>query len=58
MASAPDHGEDMFDRFLSTRGHEAATWDRDHNKKQCPECGGIHADDATDCSVCGWKPGP
>ena len=54
MASASD--EDVFDRFLERRGHETeATWDREYNKKQCPECGGLHDLSATRCSVCGWR---
>ena len=54
MASASD--EDLFDRFLAQRGHDvASTWDRSYNKKQCPECGGLHELDATRCGVCGWS---
>jgi hypothetical protein len=57
MASAPDGG-DMFDAFLAQRGHEtdAAEWEENYNKKQCPECGGVHDADASECSVCGWEP--
>lgn len=56
MASAPS-SDDMFDEFLSRRGHETAQgWERSYNKKQCPECGGLHELSATDCSVCGWNP--
>ncbi|MFB6300451.1 MAG: HVO_0416 family zinc finger protein [Halobacteriales archaeon] len=53
MASAGN--EDMFDRFLEQRGHDTPeTWDRSYNKKQCPECGGLHDLSASECSVCGW----
>ncbi|MFB6149351.1 MAG: HVO_0416 family zinc finger protein [Halobacteriales archaeon] len=53
MASAGN--QDMFDRFLEQRGHETPeTWDRNYNKKQCPECGGLHDLSASECSVCGW----
>jgi len=53
MASAsPD---DLFDRFLARRGHDVEqSWDRSYNKKQCPECGGLHDLTADSCSVCGW----
>jgi len=56
MATAND---DVFDEFLSGRGHETeiATWEQNYNKKQCPECGGLHETTATECSVCGWSPG-
>ncbi len=58
MASAPSDDE-MFDQFLSERGHETEPvgWDHSYNKKQCPECGGLHDASATECSVCGWVPG-
>jgi len=57
MASAPS-SDDMFDEFLSDRGHdvEEAGWEENYNKKQCPDCGGLHDSAATDCSVCGWSP--
>ncbi|SDJ55582.1 hypothetical protein SAMN05216226_10538 [Halovenus aranensis] len=57
MASAQTD-DDMFDEFLAQRGHEtgAAGWEESYNKKQCPDCGGLHASDATECSVCGWSP--
>jgi len=56
MASAPSG--DMFDEFLSQRGHEieAASWEDSYNKKQCPECGGLHDNDAVECTICGWSP--
>jgi rubredoxin len=56
MASAPS--DDMFDQFLSDRGHETETvgWDESYNKLQCPECGGLHDTAAAECSVCGWSP--
>lgn len=52
------HNDDLIDRFLAHRGHETGTvgWDMDFNKKQCPECGGLHHPSATECSVCGWHP--
>lgn len=54
MASAPD--EDIFDQFLAQRGHDVSqSWDRSYNKKQCPECGGLHELGATACAVCGWR---
>jgi hypothetical protein len=58
MASAPDSGDDLFDEFLARRGHDVETvhWERDHNKKRCPECGGLHDLEATRCSVCDWTP--
>ena len=59
MATAPeDAGDDCFDQFLAQRGHEVERkrWERNYNKKQCPECGGLHESDATQCSVCGWTP--
>jgi hypothetical protein len=56
--SEPGEDDDLFDDFLESRGHEVGTreWDEDHNKKQCPDCGGIHDDDATECGSCGWEP--
>lgn len=50
--------ENLFDAFLSQRGHqtEATGWDQNYNKKQCPECGGLHNSSASECSVCGWMP--
>ena len=58
MASAPDSGgDDLFDNFLARRGHdtEAVTWERDYNKKRCPECGGLHELTAAHCTVCHWN---
>lgn len=57
MASAPS-GDDIFDEFLSQRGHETESvgWEENYNKKQCPDCGGLHDGGATRCSVCGWSP--
>ena len=57
MASAPS-SDDVLDEFLAQRGHDVgeAGWDRSYNKKQCPECGGLHEAGATACSVCGWAP--
>ncbi|WP_224332943.1 HVO_0416 family zinc finger protein [Haloprofundus halobius] len=56
MASAPS--DDVFDQFLADRGHETEPqrWDRSYNKKQCPDCGALHDDDAVTCTVCGWDP--
>ena len=58
MASAPDGAEDVFDQFLTDRGHPTETvgWDQDGLKKQCPECSGLHDSAATACTVCGWAP--
>ena len=59
MASAPslDATDGAFERFLEDQGHDPTEeWGRDHNKKQCPECGGLHELAATACSVCGWQP--
>lgn len=58
MASAPRTDDELFDQFLETNGHEmsAPRWERSYNKKQCPECGGIHDEAATRCTVCGWTP--
>lgn len=58
MASAPDAGDDVFDQFLETRGHdtESVGWERSYNKLQCPECMALHDDAATECEVCGWMP--
>lgn len=60
MASAPSDVDDdeLFDRFLADNGHETepVRWERSYNKKQCPDCGGLHDESATRCSVCGWTP--
>ena len=60
MASSPGAEDDLFDEFLSKRGHETESerWDQSYSKKQCPDCGGLHEDSATECSVCGWQPTP
>jgi len=56
MATAPS-SDDMFDEFLSQRGHEVEDgWEENYNKKQCPDCGGLHESTASECSVCGWTP--
>lgn len=57
MASAPSDDE-MYDEFLSMRGHDVddVDWEESYNKKQCPECGGLHETGAVECSVCGWEP--
>ena len=58
MATTERSTDDLFDEFLEDRGHETepATWDESYNKKQCPDCGGLHESPATECSVCGWRP--
>ncbi|SFS45814.1 hypothetical protein SAMN04488556_0898 [Halostagnicola kamekurae] len=58
MATSPSGADDVFDQFLAERGHDVtdAGWERTYNKKQCPECGGVHDTAATDCTVCGWSP--
>ena len=60
MATAPDGdgSSDLVDQCLARRGHEVARvgWERDYNKKQCPECRGLHDMSAHECSVCGWRP--
>jgi acetone carboxylase gamma subunit len=57
MASAQNTDE-LLDDFLTQRGHDvdAQGWEDNYNKKQCPDCGGLHDTDATACSVCGWSP--
>ena len=56
MASAPN--DDIYDDFLEQRGHdvERVGWERNYNKKQCPDCGGLHESGASECTVCGWTP--
>ncbi len=59
MASSPNGaGDEVFDQFLADRGHsvEPTGWERDYNKKQCPDCGGLHDESAAACTVCGWDP--
>lgn len=58
MATAPTGDDDLFDEFLSDRGHETEVvgWKQDYNKKKCPECSGLHDTSATECTVCGWRP--
>jgi hypothetical protein len=59
MATAPDPDDgDVIDDFLSRRGHDTGgvDWQRSHNKKQCPDCGGLHELSASQCSVCDWTP--
>jgi hypothetical protein len=57
MATSND---ELFDEFLADRGHETETdsrsWERDYNKKRCPDCSGLHGLDAASCTVCGWQP--
>ncbi len=54
-ASTPDD-DSLLDEFLEDRGHETQTWEESYNKKQCPECGGLHDGNARTCTVCGWSP--
>ncbi|MEZ3114482.1 HVO_0416 family zinc finger protein [Halobaculum sp. MBLA0147] len=58
MATAPSTDDDLFDEFLSTTGHDTGPteWEESYNKKQCPDCGGVHDTAAAECSVCGWRP--
>lgn len=56
MSSASTPDDSLLDDFLEQNGHETATWERSYNKKQCPDCGGLHDVTATDCAVCGWAP--
>lgn len=57
MATAPEPADDMVEQFLSARGHDVPeTWDHSANKKQCPDCRGLHDPGAARCSVCGWQP--
>jgi transposase len=56
MATADTSDDAVLDQFLENNGHSTAAWDRSYNKKQCPECGGIHDVNAMTCSVCGWSP--
>jgi len=55
MSSARD-SDAVLDEFLESRGHDTVGWERSYNKLQCPECGGLHATEATECTVCGWSP--
>jgi rubredoxin len=57
MATAPDPDDAVFDEFLASNGHEPKqTWNQSYNKKQCPDCGGLHDESAAECAVCGWRP--
>jgi hypothetical protein len=58
MASAPDTGDDVFDKFLENRGHETEPggWERENNKLQRPECRVLQDESATECKCCGWTP--
>lgn len=56
MSSAQTSDDSLLDEFLEDRGHDTRTWDESYNKKQCPECGGLHDVDARTCTVCGWGP--
>jgi len=42
VSARPD--DDLFDEFLTQRGHETEVveWDDNYNKKQCPDCGALH----------------
>lgn len=49
--------EDIFDRFLNSNGHtKSESWEKDYNKKKCPECFALHNKDAIECNVCEWNP--
>ncbi|MFB6082592.1 MAG: HVO_0416 family zinc finger protein [Halanaeroarchaeum sp.] len=56
MATADTSDDAVLDQFIEDRSDGPAVWDRSYNKKQCPECGGLHDVDAMTCSVCGWSP--
>jgi len=56
MSSAPQTTDSVLDDFLEQNGHDVEEWDRSYNKKQCPDCGGLHGTDALECDVCGWSP--
>ncbi len=56
MGSGDTDTEALMDSFLESRGHDTSTWEQDYNKKQCPDCGGIHTTNASKCTVCGWEP--
>jgi len=58
MGATPTGADDVFDQFLTDRGHETEPvgWEQNRRKKQCPDCGGLHDDAATSCTVCGWTP--
>ncbi|MFW6437043.1 MAG: HVO_0416 family zinc finger protein [Halococcoides sp.] len=51
--SAPD-ASDPIDDFLASR--DPTGWETSYNKKQCPDCGALHGETASRCSVCGWAP--
>jgi len=51
--SAPE-ASNPIDDFLASR--DPTAWETSYNKKQCPDCGGLHGDTASRCSVCGWAP--
>lgn len=57
MATASS-SDDLMDQFLAQRGHDVEDkgWNREYNKKQCPDCGGLHDTAAAECTVCGWSP--
>ena len=57
MATAPNPTDEIVDEFLAARGHESSQkWEQNANKKQCPECHGLHDMGAMQCSVCDWQP--
>ena len=58
MSKAQSTDDELFDEFLASNGHETAPagWDESYNKKQCPDCGGLTDQTATECPVCGWQP--
>ena len=59
MAAEPsEYDDELFDQFLSDRGHETTPvrWDQSYNKLQCPECGALHPEGTARCDVCDWRP--
>lgn len=40
------------DKMIEASG---GSWEKDRNKKKCPECSSLHQMDAHKCSVCGWE---
>jgi acetone carboxylase gamma subunit len=55
MATSSD-SDALMDEFLDHGTEAPETWDRSYNKLQCPDCGGLHEEDAVTCGVCGWEP--
>ncbi|GAA0295638.1 HVO_0416 family zinc finger protein [Halarchaeum salinum] len=55
MSTARDT-DAVLDEYLEHNDHDVEGWDRSYNKKQCPDCGGLHETAARECTVCGWSP--